>query len=120
MTIAWLGFAFVVVTMLAFDLGVFQRSPREPTTTAALAWSAAWFGLAAVFGASVAVGLGAERGIEFFTAYLLEQALSVDNLFVMMLVFARFRVPRAAQRRVLTWGIVGVVLLRGLMIVTGT
>lgn len=118
--IPWLGFGLIVIVMLAFDLGVFQRQPREPTTGAALAWTAAWFGLAAVFGTSVAVTRGADQGLQFFTAYFVEQALSVDNLFVMMLVFARFRVPRASQRRVLTWGIAGVVLLRGVMILAGT
>ena len=118
--IPWLGFGVVVAVMLAFDLGVFQRQPREPTTGAALAWTAAWFALAAVFGTSVAVTRGSDQGLQFFTAYFVEQALSIDNLFVMMLVFARFRVPRASQRRVLTWGIAGVVVLRGLMIFSGT
>lgn len=116
----WLAFGTIVLVMLAFDLGVFQRQPRDPTPGAALAWTAAWFGLAAVFGTSVAVTRGADQGLQFFTAYFVEQALSVDNLFVMMLVFARFRVPRASQRRVLTWGIAGVVLLRGVMILAGT
>lgn len=118
--IPWLGFGLIVTVMLAFDLGVFQRQPREPTTAAALAWSAAWLTLAAVFGTSVAVTRGSDQGLQFFTAYFVEQALSIDNLFVMMLVFARFRVPRASQRRVLTWGIAGVVVLRGLMIFSGT
>jgi tellurite resistance protein TerC len=86
----------------------------------ALLRSTGWFALAVVFGMLVTGTMGAQRGLEFFTAYLLEQALSVDNLFVMMLVFARFRVPRASQRRVLTWGIAGVVVLRGFMILTGT
>ncbi len=120
----WIGFVVIVVSMLAFDLGVFRRGrdqpPPEPTVRSSLVWSAAWFGLAAVFGASVTVALGPDKGLEFFTAYLVEQALSIDNLFVMMLVFASFRVPRAAQRRVLTWGIAGVVVLRGLMILSGT
>src|SRR5690349_8448643 len=92
----------------------------QPSLKSALAWSALWFTLAALFGMGVTATLGAERGMEYFTAYLLELALSVDNLFVMMLVFARFRVPPGAQRRVLTWGIAGVVVLRGLMILTGT
>ncbi|HSD86504.1 MAG TPA: TerC/Alx family metal homeostasis membrane protein [Kofleriaceae bacterium] len=86
----------------------------------ALLRSAGWFALAVLFGMLVTGTMGTQRGLEFFTAYLLEQALSVDNLFVMMLVFARFRVPRASQRRVLTWGIAGVVVLRGFMILTGT
>jgi tellurite resistance protein TerC len=122
-SLPWIGFAAAVIAMLGFDLGLWPRArgrPREPTMRAALASSAAWFALAAGFGAQVAVALGPDQGVAFFTAYLVEQALSVDNLFVMMLVFARYQVPRAAQRRVLTWGIAGVVVLRGLMIVSGT
>jgi tellurite resistance protein TerC len=92
----------------------------ELTTRSALLRSAAWFFLAVIFGLAVTATMGPQHGLEFFTAYLLEQALSVDNLFVMMLVFARFNVPRGAQRRVLSWGIAGVVVLRGFMIVTGT
>jgi tellurite resistance protein TerC len=92
----------------------------EPTLKSALLRTGFWFALAMVFGLGVTVHLGTQRGLEFYTGYLLEQALSVDNLFVMMLVFARFKVPAEAQRRVLTWGIAGVVVLRGIMIVTGT
>jgi tellurite resistance protein TerC len=92
----------------------------EPTLKSALLRSGFWIALAAVFGLGVTLHLGTQRGMEFYTGYLLEQALSVDNLFVMMLVFARFQVPKAAQRRVLTWGIAGVVVLRGFMILTGT
>jgi tellurite resistance protein TerC len=92
----------------------------EPTMKSALLRSGFWISLAALFGFGVTLQLGPQSGMDFYTAYLLEQALSVDNLFVMMLVFARFQVPRAAQRRVLTWGIVGVVVLRGIMILTGT
>jgi tellurite resistance protein TerC len=92
----------------------------EPTLKSALLRSGFWIALAALFGLGVTLHLGTQRGMEFYTGYLLEQALSVDNLFVMMLVFARFQVPRAAQRRVLTWGIAGVVVLRGFMILTGT
>ena len=86
----------------------------------ALLRSGFWIALAVVFGLGVTLQLGSQSGMEFYTAYLLEQALSVDNLFVMMLVFTRFQVPAAAQRRVLTWGIAGVVVLRGIMILTGT
>jgi tellurite resistance protein TerC len=106
--------------MLAIDLGVFQRTPREPSTKEALAWSGAWFALASVFGLGLGVALGPAKGLEFFTAYLVEQALSVDNLFVMMLVFVQLAVPRDAQRRVLTWGILGCILLRGGFVFTGT
>lgn len=79
-----------------------------------------WFFLAIAFGIGVTATQGAETGLAFFTAYLVEQALSVDNLFVMMLVFSRLRIPEQHQHRVLMWGIAGVVLLRGVMIATGT
>jgi tellurite resistance protein TerC len=117
-SVPWIGFALVVLAMLALDLRLHHRG-RDPTLRVALAWSAAWFVLAALFGAQVARVLGPDQGVAFFTAYVVEQALSVDNLFVMMLVFARYQVPRAAQRRVLTWGIAGVVVLRGAMILSG-
>jgi TerC family integral membrane protein len=121
-SLPWIGFAVVVVAMLALDLRGAHRAShaaRDPTMRAALAWSVAWFALAAAFGAHVSLALGPAQGLAFFTAYLVEQALSVDNLFVMMLVFARYQVPRAAQRCVLTWGVAGVVVLRGAMILSG-
>ena len=86
----------------------------------ALAWTALWFFLAVAFGIGVTATRGTETGLAFFTAYLVEQALSVDNRFVMMLVFSRLGIPAAHQHRVLMWGIAGVVLLRGVMIATGT
>jgi len=116
----WVTFALVVCSMLALDLGVFQKTPREPTTKEALAWSGAWFALASLFGLGLGAALGPAKGLEFFTAYLVEQALSVDNLFVMMLVFAQLAVPRTAQKRVLVWGILGAIVLRGAMVFTGT
>jgi tellurite resistance protein TerC len=116
----WVTFALVVSSMLALDLGVFQKTPREPTTKEALAWSAVWLALASIFGLGLGVALGPAKGLEFFTAYLVEQALSVDNLFVMMLIFAQLAVPRAAQRRVLVWGILGAIVLRGAFVFTGT
>lgn len=79
-----------------------------------------WLALAVAFGAGVTAVAGVDPGLQWFTAYFVEQALSVDNLFVMMLVFQQFRVPRAGQRRALGWGIAGVIVLRGLMIVSGT
>ena len=116
----WVTFAIVISSMLALDLGVFQKTPREPTTKEALAWSGAWFALASVFGLGLGAALGPAKGLEFFTAYFVEQALSVDNLFVMMLVFAQLSVPRGAQKRVLIWGILGAIVLRGAMVFTGT
>jgi tellurite resistance protein TerC len=122
-THVWLPWALlsaVVIVMFLADLGVLQRRPRDPTTREALAWSGAWLGVATLFGLSIAVALGPSRGVEFFAAYFVEQGLSVDNLFVMMLVFAELSIPRAAQRKVLLWGILGAVVLRGVLIFTGT
>jgi tellurite resistance protein TerC len=116
----WIPFALVVAALVAVDLGVFQKTPREPTAKEALGWSAVWFALASVFGIGVFAARGEARGVEFFTGYVVEQALSVDNLFVMMLVFAELKVPRAAQRRVLVWGILGAVVLRGALVLAGT
>jgi tellurite resistance protein TerC len=116
----WVTFGLVVACMLAFDLGVFQKTAREPTTKEALAWSGIWLALASAFGLGVGAVLGPAKSLEFFTAYLVEQALSVDNLFVMMLVFAQLAVPRTAQRRVLVWGILGAIVLRGAFVLTGT
>ncbi|MFT3693690.1 MAG: TerC/Alx family metal homeostasis membrane protein [Kofleriaceae bacterium] len=90
------------------------------STRSALGWTAFWFALAALFGVSLGIARGGDSALSFFTAYFVEQALSIDNLFVMMLIFARFRVPATSQRRVLSWGIAGVVVLRGAMILAGT
>jgi tellurite resistance protein TerC len=119
-SVLWVPFAFVVALLLAVDLGLLQRTPREPTTKEALAWSAVWLALASAFGLGVFALRGAARGVEFFTGYLVEQALSVDNLFVILLVFTQLRVPRSLQRRVLVWGILGAVVLRGALVFAGS
>ncbi len=116
----WVPFALATLVLVAFDLGLFRRRTREPTTKEAVLWSLVWLGLATVFGLVVYAMRGPERGVEFFTGYFVEQALSVDNLFVMMLIFAQLRVPRGSQRRVLLWGILGAVVLRGLLVCAGT
>jgi tellurite resistance protein TerC len=112
-------FALTVLSMLALDLGVFQRTPRAPTVKEAALWSAVWVALALAFGAGIAAVQGAQKGAEFLTSYLVEKALSLDNLFVMMLVFQYFRVPARAERKVLGYGIVGAAVLRGIFIVAG-
>lgn len=115
----WASFALGVVALLALDLGVLSRSPRDPTPREALGRWAACALLAIAFGAGVFVARGARPAGEFFTAYLVEQALSVDNLFVMMVVFASLGIGRAAQRRVLVLGILGAAVLRGILIFAG-
>ncbi len=115
----WIGFVAFVLVMLALDLFVFHRKAREESMKAALGWSAFWILLALAFNAGVTVWFGAERGLEFLTCYLIEKALSVDNLFVFLVIFTYFTVPPQLQHRVLFWGILGALVLRGIFIVVG-
>jgi tellurite resistance protein TerC len=110
----------MVVVLLALDLGLFRRTAGEMSLKESLVRSASWIALAAVFNGGVYGMLGAKKGLEFTASYLLEQALSVDNLFVFVLIFSAFKVKPAYQHRVLFWGIVGAVLLRGVFIGLGT
>ncbi len=117
--IAWGAFALVVIVVLAIDLGVFHRQAREMRMREAGGWVAIWVLLAGAFNIYVFHRFGAVKGLEFSQAYVLELALSTDNLFVFLLIFSYFQVPRAYQHRVLFWGIVGAVLTRGLFIAAG-
>lgn len=115
----WVAFLVLVVGMLALDLGVFQRKTHEVGVREALAWSAVWIALALAFGGGVYHFRGPELGLEFFAGYLLEKALSMDNLFVFLLVFGYFQVPAELQQRVLLWGALGALVMRGAMIALG-
>ncbi len=115
----WGGFSLLVVAMLALDLGVFHRDAREVRTREALGWSIAWIVLALAFNLVVWRWFGAERGLEFLTGYLIERALSLDNLFVFLVIFSYFAVPAAYQHRVLFWGIGGAVVFRVIFILAG-
>ncbi len=117
--LVWTLFVAVVVTVLALDLGVFHRSARRVHMREGAVWVAVWVGLAMAFNAFVFYRFGNERGLNFLQAYLLEQALSVDNVFVFIFIFSYFRVPEAFQHRVLFWGILGAVLTRGVFVVAG-
>ena len=112
----WAIFLAFVAGMLALDLGVFHRDAHEVSRKEALAWSAAWIGLAIVFNAGVYLFQGTESGIEWTTGYLIEKSLSVDNVFVFLLIFSTFAVPPAYQHRVLFWGIVGALVMRAVLI----
>lgn len=112
----WAIFLAFVAGMLALDLGVFHRDAHEVSRKEALAWSVAWIGLAIVFNAGVYVFKGTESGIEWTTGYLIEKSLSVDNVFVFLLIFSTFAVPPAYQHRVLFWGIVGALVMRAVLI----
>src|SRR4051794_7763842 len=105
--------------MLALDLGVFHRSAHAVSIREAAAWSAVWVALALGFAGGVYHFMGQQAGMEFLAGYLIEKALSVDNIFVFVLVFAYFRVPPKYQHRVLFWGILGALVMRGVMIGLG-
>ncbi|MFN8640063.1 MAG: TerC family protein [Dehalococcoidia bacterium] len=115
----WIAFNALVLALLAIDLGVFHRHAHEVSRREALAWSAVWIGLALVFNAGVYWISGFERGLEWTTGYLIEKSLSVDNVFVFLLLFSTFGVPVAYQHRVLFWGILGALVMRGALILVG-
>ena len=108
----WLAFLGFVAGMLALDLGVFHRDAHEVTRREALGWSAVWIGLAILFNIGVYALQGPQAGIEWTTGYLIEKSLSIDNVFVILLIFAAFAVPAQYQHRVLFWGIVGALGMR--------
>ncbi len=115
----WVVFGVVVVVMLIIDLAVFHRRPHVMSLREALAWCAVWVSLAALFCAAVFATQGSIKGLEFVTGYIIEWSLSVDNLFVFLVIFSYFAVPRAFQHRVLFWGIMGAVIMRGIFIAVG-
>ena len=117
---AWIGFMALVLFMLAIDLGIFNRKIHAPSFKEAAIWSCVWIGLAMLFNAAVWSFMGSFKGIEWFTGYVLEKSLSVDNLFVFVLVFQAFAVDMKDQHRILYWGILGALIFRALMILSGT
>jgi tellurite resistance protein TerC len=116
----WAGFLVVVLTLLSLDLGVFHKKDRVISAREAMSWVVVWMTLAVLFGGFVWWRFGATKAVEFYTGWLIEQSLSVDNLFVFVLVFATFRIPPHLQHRVLYWGILTALVLRGAMILGGT
>jgi tellurite resistance protein TerC len=115
----WAGFIGFVLVMLALDLGVFNRRAHEIHIREALIWSVIWVSISLLFNAWIWHHFGAVHGLEFLTGYLLEKALSVDNLFVFIVLFSFFAVPAKLQHRVLFWGILGALVMRALFIVAG-
>ncbi len=115
----WVGFNAMVLALLALDLGVFNRKAHIVSVREALWWSAVWIALAVAFGVGVGAVMGRQAALEFFAGYVVEQALSVDNLFVFILIFGYFKIGAELQHRVLFWGIIGALLMRGLMIGVG-
>jgi tellurite resistance protein TerC len=118
----WLGFIVFLVSVLTLDLLVFHRKTRVVSFNEAAIWTFVWFAFAMGFAGLLYVlpGYGIDRASEFVTGYVLEQALSVDNLFVFVLIFGGFAVPTAYQHRVLFWGILGAIILRGTFIGLGS
>lgn len=115
----WLLFNLFVISMLALDLGVFHRTARAVKVREALGWSAVWIVMALLFNAWIWFALGAQKGTEFLTGYLIEKSLSVDNVFVFAVLFSFFGVPDRFQHKVLFWGIFGALVMRAVMIFAG-
>lgn len=115
----WLVFITIVVSLLAFDLGVLHKDDHEIDVKESLWLSGGYVAVAALFGGWLWWQLGAERGLEYFTGYVIEKSLSMDNVFVIAMIFTFFAIPRQFQHRVLFWGILGVIVLRAIMIGLG-
>ncbi len=116
----WIAFLAFVLVMLALDLGVFHRQSHVVKVKEALIWSLVWVALAACFGGLVYFAFGSERALEFAAGYVLEKALSVDNLFVFVVLFGAFKVPQISQHRVLFWGVLGALVMRAGFIAAGS
>ncbi len=115
----WAGFILFVLACIAVDMGAFNRRARSVTFRQALVWTAVWFSLAMLFAGLLVSFRGHEEATEFVTGYLIELSLSLDNILVIALIFAAFQVPPEYQRRVLVWGILGALVMRGAMIGVG-
>jgi tellurite resistance protein TerC len=115
----WLVFGVLVIALLALDLGVFHRRARVIRVREALIWSAVWISLSLIFNLGIYFAFGTDRAVNFFTGYLVEKSLSVDNLFVFLVIFTYFNVPANAQHKVLFWGIMGAIIIRGIFIFAG-
>lgn len=115
----WGGFILFVLAMLALDLGIFHRKTHTVSIKEAAIWSAVWITLALLFNVGVYFSSGPEPALQFFTGYLIEKSLSVDNIFIFALLFTAFTVPAAYQHRVLFWGVLGALVMRGALIALG-
>ena len=115
----WIGFNLFVLAMLALDLGVFHKKAHVVTVRESITWTIVWVSLAMVFNFGVYHYMGPQKGLEFFTGYVIEKSLSVDNVFVFALLFSYFAVPALYQHKVLFWGILGALIMRAIMIFLG-
>ena len=116
----WVGFNVFVLGMLALDLGVFHRKAHTISIREASIWSVVWVCLAMIFNVGIYYAWGSEKALEFLTGYVIEKSLSVDNLFVFLMIFQYFNTPSQYQHRVLFWGILGALILRAIFIATGS
>lgn len=117
--IFWVIFSIIIVVMLALDLGVFNKKSHEINVKEALAWVGVWISLAMIFNLIVLTQFGKTKALEFLTAYVIEYSLSIDNIFVFIMVFSFFSVKREYQHKVLFWGILGAVVMRAIFIFAG-
>ncbi len=117
--ILWGGFNLFVLGMLALDLGVFHRHAHVVRAKEALIWTGVWVALSMAFNLFVYYFMGQEKALQFFTAYLIEKSLSIDNIFVMIMIFSYFHVPKEYQHKVLFWGILGALVMRVIFIFAG-
>lgn len=115
----FLGFLVLVVSLLFLDLGVFHRRDHEIKTMEAIIWTSIWISLALIFNLAIWLWQGHEMALQFLTGYLIEKSLSIDNIFVFSIIFAYFHVPKKYMHRVLFWGILSALVMRGLMIALG-
>ena len=115
----WVLFNLFVLLMLVLDLWLFSRKPREVRVREALLWTLFWVGLAVGFGVLIRFTEGSQKALEFATGYVIEESLSMDNLFIFLLIFRYFKVPGTQQHRVLFWGIIGALVMRGIFIAVG-
>ncbi len=115
----WGGFLVFILCALTFDLGVLQRRAKDPTFKQALLWCMFWMGLALLINLAIYLFIDKHRALEFLTGYVIEQSLSVDNIFVFIVIFSYFGVDKALQRRVLFYGILGAIVMRGIFVILG-
>jgi tellurite resistance protein TerC len=115
----WTGFGIIILTLLVLDLGVFHRKAHAISTKEAAIWTAVWISVALLFNLAIYFLKGPQPALEYLTGYLIEKSLSVDNLFVFVVVFGSFCVAPSHQHRVLFWGIIGALIMRGLLIAGG-
>jgi tellurite resistance protein TerC len=116
----WIGFHFFIAGMLILDLGVFNRKAHDVSLKEATTWSAVWIGLSLLFNLGLLLFSGPEPALQFLTGYLIEKSLSIDNIFIFVLLFTFFKLASQYQHRVLFWGVLGALLMRGALIAVGT